>query len=86
VACEFEVPLPPMGQMVDLNTVLVDYYPSNGGQMTTFSQVPDASACTPTSFYIANNKIVLCPQTCTAVKADTQAKVKVLFDCTAPLS
>jgi hypothetical protein len=85
VACEFEVPAPPPGQTVDLNTVLVDYYPSGGGQMVTFQQVANAAACMPNSFYIENGKIILCPDTCTQVKGDVMAKVKVLFDCTVPL-
>jgi hypothetical protein len=53
--------------------------------MVTFQQVANAAACMPNSFYIENGKIILCPDTCTQVKGDVMAKVKVLFDCTVPL-
>lgn len=86
VACEFKVPDPPAGQMVNLDTVVVDYTPSGGGANQTFTQVPNAAACTSGSFYIDMGKIVLCPQTCTTVKGDVMAKVKVLFDCAVPLN
>jgi hypothetical protein len=75
-----------MGQMIDLATVVVDYTPSSGGASQTFTQVANAGACAADSFYIENGKIILCPNTCTTVKGDVMAKVKVLFDCAVPLN
>jgi hypothetical protein len=86
VACEFLVPTVPAPQTVNLATVLLDYTPSAGGPPQTFGQVANAAACAPSSFYIEAGKIVLCPDTCTAVKGDVMAKVKVFFDCEVPLS
>jgi hypothetical protein len=91
VACEFEIPPPPNanGEVVDLSSVLVTYTPGNGGLPATFKQVTSLAACEPAAFYIDSGtdpdmgagKIVLCPDTCTAVKADTMAKMSVTFDC-----
>jgi hypothetical protein len=86
VACEFAVPTPPNGQMIDLATVVVDYTPSTGGANQSFTQVANAAACAGDSFYIENSKIILCPNTCTTIKGDVMAKVKVLFDCAVPLN
>ncbi|MEO7038144.1 MAG: hypothetical protein ABI548_29515 [Polyangiaceae bacterium] len=48
---------------------------------TQFGQAPSVAACQPEAFYIQNNHIYLCPDTCTTVKADGGAKVDVLFTC-----
>ena len=39
------------------------------------------AACVPNAFYVENGRIYLCPETCTAIKADPTAKVDVLFVC-----
>jgi hypothetical protein len=51
------------------------------GLPVQFTQVADASACAPNSFYIANNTIYLCPDACTLVQNDKTAKINVLFAC-----
>jgi hypothetical protein len=80
VACSFEVPKAPMNQTVDLKTVVVRYTPATGTPQS-FTQVASDAQCQPGAFYIANQQIVLCPATCSAVKADDKAKVDLLFDC-----
>lgn len=87
VACEFQVPTVPPPASVNLSTVTLDYTPSNGGPTQTFQQVPDAASCGAGKFYIQNNdRIVLCPDTCTVVKGDVMAKVKVFFECSTPVN
>jgi len=86
LACEFEIPEPPMGTKIDLATIVVEYTPSNGGPVESFQQVPDKTQCGLGLFYIENNRILLCPDTCTAVKKDDMAKMLVYFDCEAPIS
>jgi hypothetical protein len=81
VLCEFPVPEAPMGQTIALETVVVEYTPGNMGPVQKFAQVPNAAACAPASFYIENNLIKLCPDACTTVQADDQAKLIVLFGC-----
>ncbi|MBS1153204.1 MAG: hypothetical protein H6Q89_4902, partial [Myxococcaceae bacterium] len=34
-----------------------------------------------TTFYVSAGRVYFCPATCTAVKADTLAKVELLFTC-----
>ncbi len=89
VACNFDVPDGPGGQLINLSTVVVRYTPSNGSAIQAFMQVSDASKCSgqPGSFYITSDadadsdQIVLCPDTCSTVQADDQAQIGVLFDC-----
>ena len=44
-------------------------------------QVANAAACAPDKFYIENNTVKLCPQTCDKVQTDPTAAIKVLFGC-----
>jgi hypothetical protein len=81
VACDFPVPDPPPGKMIDLATVEVAYTPGGMGTQQTFAQVKDASMCTASSFYIENGTIKLCPDTCALVQMDDKAKIDVLFGC-----
>ncbi len=82
VACEFDVPEPPMGEEIDFETVKVEYTPSDGSPAQTFDPVPDVTQCAPGKFYIENEqKIFLCPDTCTTVQADDAAKIGILFGC-----
>ncbi|MCB9586356.1 MAG: hypothetical protein H6718_13215 [Polyangiaceae bacterium] len=81
VACEFDIPEPPEGETIDLETVVVSYTPGSGGAEQRYSQVPNAASCAADSFYIENDRIFLCPDTCTVVQADDAAKVGILFGC-----
>jgi hypothetical protein len=45
------------------------------------NQVANAAACAPSSFYIEQNVIRLCPEACTAAQADPQATLDILFGC-----
>jgi len=85
VACDFLIPDPPMGETVDLNSVVVDYTPGDGSAPQQFKQVADASVCAAGMFYIdkAANTIHLCPDTCGVVKQDDAAKISVRFACDA---
>jgi len=80
VSCEFEIPDPPDGEQLDLETVEV-IYSSDGMEVDRYTQVADDTACTPTSFYIADETITLCPGACTTVQADEDAKIDLSFDC-----
>ncbi|MCA9631167.1 MAG: hypothetical protein KC766_26070 [Myxococcales bacterium] len=81
VACEFDIPEPPEGETIDLETVVVSYTPGTGGTEQRYKQVPDAASCAADSFYIENNRIFLCPDTCAVVQNDDAAKVGILFGC-----
>jgi len=83
VACNFPVPQPPMGNTIDLKSVIVQYTPGDMTAPTAFKQVADVSACVPDAFYIdaMANEIVLCTDTCGVVQQDATAKISVLFAC-----
>ena len=83
VSCDFPIPPPPMGETIDLKTVVVEYTPGDGSPAQQYKQVADSTLCTPDSFYIdaASNTIFLCQDTCTSVQKDAAAKIAVLFGC-----
>ena len=86
-ACDWVMPTPPAGQMLDLTSVNVRYT-SGGGFATSLGNVATAAACSTVThgWYYDNpanpQKIVACPQTCPEVQAGgASAKVEVLFGC-----
>jgi hypothetical protein len=81
VACEFPVPEPPSGETLDLSTVVLQYTPMGMGDPQLMKQVTSAAECKPSSFYIENGTIKLCPDTCATVQADDKAKINILFGC-----
>ena len=81
IACEFDMPQPPQGKTLDLNSLVVEFTPQ-GGQPQKFTKVDNAAACAPGSFYIENDKIKLCPNTCSTVQGNDNAKLQILAFCT----
>ncbi len=79
-SCEFDIPEPPQGEMLDLTTVQVRYT-SGAGAVTTFDQVATLADCNASAFYIEGDKIKLCPETCAIVQADDGAEIDVLYGC-----
>ncbi len=80
--CEFEIPEPPANLEIDLETVIVEFTPSNGPAVQ-FEQVADENECAAGKFYIDEQAglIKLCPDTCKQVEGDDQGKIQVLFGC-----
>jgi len=81
VACEFPLPEPPRGEVLDLETVEVAFTPPGSSVEQLFSQVPDLASCTADSFYIEADMIKLCPELCAIVQADATAQLEVRFGC-----
>lgn len=81
VACDFKMPEAPAGEKIDPDSIIVEYTPMGTGSTQAFKKVKDVAACSPGSFYIDNNRINLCPDSCQLVQSDSAAKVQVLFDC-----
>jgi hypothetical protein len=80
--CEYAVPPPPAGQVIDPLLVNVLYTHSDGKQST----VPqDAAGKCESGWKYDNNdnptKIILCGSDCDAVKGDQGAKIDVIFGC-----
>ena len=84
LVCELELPKPPGNAQVDLDSLVVEYTPSQGGPKVDFAQVKDLNACKADSFYLSGNRIILCPDACARVQRDELAKLRVLFDCQIP--
>ena len=85
LACEWEIPPPPAGQMFEKNKVNVRYTPGGGAQKDLF-WVESAADCGPEGgWYYDNNdnptKVQVCPVNCSEMKTDTNGKVDILFGC-----
>ncbi len=81
VACDFTIPPPPSGFSLS-NKIVVLYTPGVGGAQQSFTQVTNATTCLgATNFYVSAGRVYFCPATCMKVKADTLAKVELLFTC-----
>jgi hypothetical protein len=79
------MPKPPMNQEIDPDTLVVEYTPSHmGGVPIDFGQVAGPNDCRPDAFYLAGDRIILCPDACATVQKDDKAKLRVLFDCQLP--
>ncbi|HKO49683.1 MAG TPA: hypothetical protein VJV79_18265 [Polyangiaceae bacterium] len=81
LTCDFDIPTPPDGQTLDLSRVAVAVVRGGATTPAEFAQALTSADCQADAFYIENNHIYLCPETCSAVKADGAAKVDVLFTC-----
>ena len=87
VGCEYLIPPPAAGQMIDFTKVNVVYTPNGTGAPQTILGVASAAACDPVKggwYYNdpkAPTKIELCPATCTIVQKDAKAKISVEIGC-----
>ena len=82
VACEIDLPQPTPGREIDRESLVVEYTPSVlGADVENFTQVYDIRDCNQATFYIQGNLMVLCPDTCTRVQQDGQAKLRVIYYC-----
>ena len=85
VPCEFELPDPPPGQMLDLDTISLIYKPGMGAK-EDFFKVDNEAACglAADKFYIDGDLIKLCPKACEKVTADENAKIDIKINCGGP--
>jgi hypothetical protein len=81
IACDFAIPSPPEGTMLDLTKVAVNHVKGDGSGEVRFGQAPTLETCEPNAFYIADNRIWLCPDACTTIQNDAFSSVDVLFTC-----
>ncbi len=83
IACEFNMPTPPVGKEIDPKSLTVEFTPQNGAPIK-FTQVDNAAACAPNAFYIEADKIKLCPGACTTVQGSPNADLQILALCKGP--
>jgi hypothetical protein len=86
IACEFEIPPPPSGTVLDLDKVAVRKT-AQSGKSSEFLQAATPDDCQADAFYIdrGSNQVHLCPEACEVVRADPRAMVDVLFTCMSTL-
>ncbi len=85
LGCEYVMPTTTKG-VIDPNKVTVTFTPGAGGSPQTIGRVANAAACGPNGGWYYDNPaapklIKLCPTTCTAVQADSKAKVEINLGC-----
>lgn len=86
IACDFAIPPPPSGETFDLSKVNVQYAPGGANPAPVFNVPGGFSACDAAGGWYYDDpqnptRIILCPATCDAIRADTAAKIDVLFGC-----
>jgi hypothetical protein len=90
LGCEFEVPPPPDGMMIDPGKVNFTYTPGGVGAPELLPRALDLADCIgEPGWYFDDNsdpkEIIMCPASCTTVQNDGNAKVDVLFGCASVL-
>jgi Mg-chelatase subunit ChlD len=80
-SCEYAIPAPPTGQTLNRDQVNVLYTP-DGGTTETIARDPSTTECNQGWQYTADGRnIVLCGDTCAAVRGDPSSSIEVLFGC-----
>ena len=84
VGCTFQMPSTDAG-IIDPNQVSVEYSAGGNPPAQSLVRVNDLASCVANGWYYDDNTnpstINLCPDTCTMVQADSNAKVEVLLGC-----
>lgn len=81
ISCTYNIPATGGGDELDLTKINVNYT-TGAGETTLIPRDASTTACTQGwQFSADQTQIVLCPDTCSQVKADQGAKVDVLFGC-----
>jgi hypothetical protein len=81
-SCEYPIPPPPAGQMLDPDRVNVLYTPGPSAATETVPRDPSPSACGEGWQYSADGtSIVLCGAACARAQSDVGSSVELLFGC-----
>jgi hypothetical protein len=86
LACEWAIPAPGTGATFESNKVNVQVATTASLAPETVFYVDSAGQCTPQGGWYYDNavnpsRIFVCPSVCDTVKADTNAKIDILFGC-----
>jgi hypothetical protein len=87
LACEYLIPPPAMGEMIDFQKINVQYIPGAGGSPQNILHAKTAADCDPVSggWYYDDNaspkKVVMCPATCSVIEDDNKGKIDILLGC-----
>ena len=90
VSCDYKVPTPANGSMIDFSTVNIQARVGSAGMASLVGNVANAAACGtgPGWYYdqplggpVAPTTITLCPGTCSALKSNAGSELQVLIGC-----
>jgi hypothetical protein len=86
--CNYEIPDPPSGMVLDADKVNVKYTPTGGdpSSVNPYPKVAGVAACGDNRAWYFDNatdpgEVLLCPAACDAVGAETGGTLDVLFGC-----
>lgn len=79
--CDFDLPIPPMDKVLDMDSILVEFTPEGQNDPVVFKKVASPDMCDAMSFYVENDKVILCPQACDLVQGQKGAQLEVNFTC-----
>jgi hypothetical protein len=84
VQCTYDLPTPPEGQTIDKNKIAVVHVPAGGEAEAEIINQKASGDCSEGWQFSADGKqILLCDGTCNRVKADSAARLELLFGCSA---
>lgn len=86
IGCDWQIPPPPAGETLDPAKVNVNFTPE-GQPTAAVPGVASAAKCDPQKggWYYDDptnpSQVIACPATCTAIQAQQNAKIDILFGC-----
>jgi hypothetical protein len=86
LACDYEVPLPPEGETVDLDEVVMVIWPGGANPIQILRN--DDPNCEQGWYVDASTdpaRVLLCSRTCEVAQSDPQAHIELLYGCTEPI-
>ena len=84
VSCELPLPVAPDNQLIDPASLVITYTPGGMGNPIILQQVMGPQDCVAEAYYIANEIIYLCPETCALVQGDFDAQIDMEYGCIDP--
>jgi hypothetical protein len=85
VDCEWKIPPAPDGKTFEKEKVNVDFTPTSGVKETIFKVTKDTCQDPAGGWFFDNESapttVVACPQSCTKIQADNNAKIDIAFGC-----
>jgi hypothetical protein len=81
LTCDFAIPPTPAGKTLELDNIAVNHVKGDGSGDQQLQQIVDKATCKDGYFYIENERVWLCPESCESIKADLGGSISVLFTC-----
>ena len=81
ISCEFAIPPPPEGKLVDEASIEVTVLPLGGIDPIVLAQVSDPILCDAKSFFVLGDQVILCPEACAAAQDNPTGEITVEFNC-----